>query len=195
MLGGFSLLFFLVPDFWLALLILVGFASWTASFRLAGCTTPSSTTTWHDGAISRSRKASDSARAHTYASLLPDNRAASEGCAARRPSLRIHHDSASKRSGRARSHQSRHALRNALLPIITLIGVAFPHFSRVRYSWRRFFLAGDGPGDRQFDSRRRSSAAHQLDNLRKRIRRRGKHFRGRFYRHWIHACAMNSDIR
>lgn len=124
-LGGFSLLFFSVPDFWLALLILVGVASWLhlpaggvynaveydymstierIVDRLKHLILPALTLTLlYFPIIARHQKAA-------LLDVLPSEfitTARAKGVA-------------------ERVVINRHALRNALLPIITLIGVAFP---------------------------------------------------------------------
>ena len=125
MLGGLSLLFFSVPDFWLALLILVGLTSWL-HVPIGGAL---SATDY--GYMSTIERIADRLKhvilpALTLA-LLYFPIIARHQKAALLDVLPSDFVTTARAKGVAeRAVINRHVLRNALLPTITLIGVAFP---------------------------------------------------------------------
>jgi peptide/nickel transport system permease protein len=125
-LSAISLALFSVPDFWLALLILVGFAYWIPLFPIGGSVDP----VMHDAPGSAARVV-DRARhlvlpavtlALLYFPLIARYQRAS--LLEILPSEYI--TTARARGVSEKSLIRRHALRNALPPIITIVGVAFP---------------------------------------------------------------------
>jgi peptide/nickel transport system permease protein len=125
-LGSVSLALFSVPDFWLALLMLVAFSYWVPIFPIGGAT-----------------------NAVMYDSMSPGGKLADRVTHLMLPALTLallyfpviaRHQRAALlevlpsefvRTARAKglTEQAvvqRHALRNALLPIVTLVGIAFP---------------------------------------------------------------------
>ncbi len=125
-LGSLSLTLFSVPDFWLALLILVGFAYWIPIFPIGGAT---------DAVmyemLAPAGKLADRAKhlvlpAATLA-LLYYPLIARHQRAALLEVLPAGYISTARAKGVGENAViTRHALRNALLPVITLLGVAFP---------------------------------------------------------------------
>lgn len=125
-LGGVSLAFFAVPDFWLALIILVSLTLWIPIFPIGGAVDP----LMHDlfgpagriadrlkhivlPALTLSLLYFPVIARHQRASLLDIL-----------PSEYI--ITARAKGVGERALIRRHAMRNALLPVITLLGVAFP---------------------------------------------------------------------
>ena len=125
-LGSISLALFSVPDFWLALLVLVAFAYWVPIFPIGGAIDPVMYDT-----LTPAGRIGDRARhlvlpALTLA-LLYFPLIARHQRAALLDVLPSEYVTTARAKGvRERAVVSRHALRNALLPIITLLGVAFP---------------------------------------------------------------------
>ena len=125
-LGSISLALFSVPDFWLALLILVAFAWWVPIFPIGGAIDP----VMHE-MLSPAGKLADRARHLVLPALtltlLYFPLIARHQRAALLDVLPSEYVTTARAKGvRERTVISRHALRNALLPIITLLGVAFP---------------------------------------------------------------------
>ena len=125
-LGSISLALFSVPDFWLALLILVVFAWWVPLFPIGGAVDP----VMYD-MLSPTGKLADRARHLVLPALtltlLYFPLIARHQRAALLDVLPSDYVTTARAKGvRERTVISRHALRNALLPIITLLGVAFP---------------------------------------------------------------------
>jgi peptide/nickel transport system permease protein len=125
-LSGISLLFISMPDFWLALLTLLAFAYWLPLFPLGGAYDPVNheymglggrflDRLWHLAlpALTLIALASASVARYQRAALL-DVLPADYIRTARLKGLT------------ERAILRRHALRNALLPIITMIGLSFP---------------------------------------------------------------------
>ncbi len=125
-LGGISIFLFSVPDFWLAMLILVAFAYWLPLFPIGGSVDP----VMHD-MMSGGARALDRLRhiilpgltlALLYFPLIARHQ---------RAALLDAVTSDYMTTGRAKGVSegrliTRHALRNALLPVVTILGVAFP---------------------------------------------------------------------
>jgi peptide/nickel transport system permease protein len=125
-LGGTALLFYAMPDFWLALMTMLVFAYWLPVFPVGGVVDP----VLHEymGPLAR---AADRARHLVLpAATLALLNAAVVARYQRAAMLEVvHRDFV--RTARAkglteRAVVYRHALRNALLPTITLLGLSFP---------------------------------------------------------------------
>jgi peptide/nickel transport system permease protein len=125
-LGGISIFLFSVPDFWLAMLILVALAYWLPLFPIGGSVDP----VMHD-MMGGGARAADRLRhivlpgvtlALLYFPLIARHQ---------RAALLEAITSDYITTGRAKGVSEarlvrRHALRNALLPVVTILGVAFP---------------------------------------------------------------------
>ena len=125
-LGGISLTLFSVPDFWLALLILVGFAYWIPLFPIGGSVDP----VMHD-MLGPAARFGDRAKhlvlpAVTLALLYFPLIARHQRAALLDVLPAEYITTARARGVSERSLIRHHALRNALPPIITIVGVAFP---------------------------------------------------------------------
>ena len=125
-LGGITLLFFSMPDFWLALMVMLTFAYWIPLFPVAGMVDAVMYPYWPLW-----RQMLD--RAHHLvlpAATLTLLTAAVISRYQRAAMLDVVHDDyvrTARAKGLAeRTVIRRHALRNAVLPIITLLGLAFP---------------------------------------------------------------------
>jgi peptide/nickel transport system permease protein len=125
-LGSISLTLFSVPDFWMALLMLVGFAYWIPLFPIGGATDPVMY-----GMLGPAGRFID--RAHHLVlpaltlALLYFPLIARHQKAALVEVMPLDYIVAARARGvRESGVLTRHALRNALLPIVTLLGVAFP---------------------------------------------------------------------
>ena len=125
-LGSVSLALFSVPDFWLALLMLVAFAYWIPVFPIGGAT---------DAVMFDSMTAAEKIGDRLAHLVLPAFTLAllyfPVIARYQRAALLEVLPSEFVRTARAKglseaSVVQRHALRNALLPIVTLIGIAFP---------------------------------------------------------------------
>jgi peptide/nickel transport system permease protein len=125
-LGGISLALFSVPDFWLALLMLVGLAYWIPIFPIGGAVDP----VMYD-MLGGAERLIDRARhlalpaltlALLYFPLIARHQRASLVDVL--PSGYV--TTARAKGVRESSVVTKHALRNSLLPIVTLIGIAFP---------------------------------------------------------------------
>jgi ABC-type dipeptide/oligopeptide/nickel transport systems, permease components len=125
-LGGISIFLFSVPDFWLAMLLLVALAYWLPLFPIGGSVDP----VMHD-MMSGGARALDRIRhlilpgltlALLYFPLIARHQ---------RAALLEAITSDYITTGRAKGVPegrlvTRHALRNALLPVVSILGVAFP---------------------------------------------------------------------
>jgi peptide/nickel transport system permease protein len=127
-LGGVSLAFLAIPDFWLALLVLVSLAYWLPGnvFPIGGAVEPSV----YDS-LSTAGRAADRLRhlilpSFTLA-LLYFPIIARHQRAALLEALPSDYVTTARAKGLSeRDVIGRHALRNAVLPIVTLLGIAFP---------------------------------------------------------------------
>ncbi len=125
-LGSISLTLFSVPDFWLALLMLVGFAYWIPLFPIGGATDP----VIH-GMLGTTGRFIDRVH-HLFLpaltlTLLYFPLIARHQRAALIEVMPLDYITAARARGVLEFRVvTRHALRNALLPIVTLLGVAFP---------------------------------------------------------------------
>ncbi|HET7614210.1 MAG TPA: ABC transporter permease [Gemmatimonadaceae bacterium] len=125
-LSGISLLFFSMPDFWLAILTLLAFTYWLPIFPVGGAVDPvmHEYLSWGGRVVDRLRHLALPALTLTVlasASVARFQRAALLDVL---PSDYIR--TARLKGLTERQILRRHALRNALLPIITLIGLSFP---------------------------------------------------------------------
>jgi len=125
-LGSISLTLFSVPDFLFALMMLVGFAYWIPLFPIGGATDP----VMHD-LLGTAGRIADRARhlvlpAMTLALLYFPLIARHQRAALLDVLPQDYVTTARAKGVRESAVIARHALRNALLPIITLLGVAFP---------------------------------------------------------------------
>ncbi len=125
LIGGFSLTLFSVPDFWLALLVLVVFTSWMP-FPVGGSVDP----VIHDmlGPAGRfADRLEHIVLPGLTLTLLYFPLIARQQRAALLDVLPSEYVRTARAKGvTERVVITRHALRNALLPIITLVGIAFP---------------------------------------------------------------------
>lgn len=125
-LGGISLTLFSVPDFWLALLVLIAFSYWIPIFPIGGAVDP-----WMHDMLGPAERVVD----RLYHVVLP----AVTLMLLYFPLIARHQRAALLEAlpseyimtARARGVPERtlirsHALRNALPPVITLVGIAFP---------------------------------------------------------------------
>lgn len=125
-LGGLSLLFISMPDFWLAILALLAFTYWLPIFPVGGAVDP----VMHEY-MGLWARIVDRLR-HLVLPALTLTALASAGIARyQRAALLDVLPSDYIRTARVkglteRAIMRRHALRNAMLPIISLIGLAFP---------------------------------------------------------------------
>lgn len=125
-LGAFSLVMFSVPDFWLAMLMLAALAFWIPVFPIGGAMDP----VMHDF-LSPAARVADRVKhlllpALTLA-LLYFPLIARHQRAALLDALPSDYVTTARAKGLSESSVIRHhALRNSLLPIVTLLGVAFP---------------------------------------------------------------------
>jgi peptide/nickel transport system permease protein len=125
-LSGVSLFFFSMPDFWLALLILLAFTYWLPIFPVGGTVDP----VMHDYLGWGGRVADRLKHLALPASTLTLLAAASVARYQRAALLDVlpadYIRTARLKGLTERQILRRHALRNALLPIISLIGLSFP---------------------------------------------------------------------
>ncbi len=125
-LGSISLTMLSVPDFWLALLMLVGFAYWIPLFPIGGATDPVIYEMLGTTGRFIDRVHHLVLPALTLA-LLYFPLIARHQRAALIEVLPLDYITAARAKGvRESTVITRHALRNAFLPIVTLLGVAFP---------------------------------------------------------------------
>jgi peptide/nickel transport system permease protein len=124
-LGGLSLTFLSVPDFWLALLILVAFSSWIAGFPIGGSIDLDYESLGTAGRLVD--RLEHLALPAATLTLLYFPIIARHQKAALLDVIPSEYVTTARAKGvPERAVINRHALRNALLPIITLLGVAFP---------------------------------------------------------------------
>jgi len=126
LLGGISIFLFSVPDFWLAMLILVSLAYWLPLFPIGGSVDP----VMHDS-MGTAGRGLDLARHLVLPSLtlalLYFPIIARHQKAALLESISSDYVTTARAKGVSeRSIITRHALRNALLPVVTILGIAFP---------------------------------------------------------------------
>lgn len=125
-LGGVSIFLFSVPDFWLAMLLLVALAYWLPLFPIGGSVDP----VMHD-MMSAGGQVVDRLRhlilPSLTLSLLYFPIIARHQRAALLESITSDYITTARAKGVSeRALVTRHALRNALLPVVTIVGVAFP---------------------------------------------------------------------
>ncbi len=125
-LGGVSIFLFSVPDFWLAMLLLVALAYWIPLFPIGGSVDP----VMHD-TMSMAGQAIDRLRhlilPSVTLSLLYFPIIARHQRAALLESITSDYITTARAKGVSEGALvTRHALRNALLPVVTILGVAFP---------------------------------------------------------------------
>lgn len=126
LLGGVSLAFFSVPDFWLALLMLVTFAYWLPIFPIGGAVDPVTYDMLGAGARLADRVKHLLLPGLTL-TLLYFPLIARHQRAALLDVMPSEYVTAARAKGVPEALViRRHALRNALLPVITLLGIAFP---------------------------------------------------------------------
>jgi peptide/nickel transport system permease protein len=144
-LGGISLTFFSVPDFWFAQLMLVAFALWLQVFPLGGTVTVGTYDHLCPGGQFVDRITNLILPALTLA-LLYFPLIARHQRAALLDTLPAEFIATARAKGVSETGiVTRHALRNALLPIVTLLGVAFPAlFSGAVFVERVFSWPGMG---------------------------------------------------
>ncbi len=125
-LGGISIFLFSVPDFWLAMLILTAFAYWIPIFPIGGAVDPVMHEMMGRGARGADRLEHLVLPAVTLA-LLYFPIIARHQRAALLESMTAGYIVTGRAKGvPERSLVTRHALRNALLPVVTILGLAFP---------------------------------------------------------------------
>lgn len=125
-LSGISLFFFSMPDFWLAILTLLAFTYWVPIFPVGGAVDPviHEYLSWGGRVADRLRHLALPALTLT---LLASATVARFQRAALLDVLPADYIRTARLKGLTeRQILRRHALRNALLPIITLIGLSFP---------------------------------------------------------------------
>ena len=125
-LSGISLFFFSMPDFWLAILALLAFTYWLPIFPVGGAVDPvmHEYLGWWGRVVDRARHLALPALTLT---LLASASVARYQRAALLDVLPADYIRTARLKGLTeREILRRHALRNALLPIITLIGLSFP---------------------------------------------------------------------
>ncbi|HEV7389098.1 MAG TPA: ABC transporter permease [Gemmatimonadaceae bacterium] len=124
--GGITLLFFSMPDFWLAILALLGLTYWLPIFPVAGAVDP----VMHEYMGFAGRlfdRLKHLALPALTLTLLASATVARYQRAALLDVLPADYIRTARLKGLTeREILRRHALRNALLPIITLIGLSFP---------------------------------------------------------------------
>ena len=126
LLNGISLTFFSVPDFWLALLVLVAFAYWVPIFPIGGSVDPIMYDVLGPGGRLADRLKHLVLPAVTLM-LLYFPLIARHQKAALLDVIPSEYVTTARAKGVPESAViNRHALRNALLPVITLLGIAFP---------------------------------------------------------------------
>ena len=125
-LGGISLTLLSVPDFWLALLMLVGLAYWLPVFPIGGAIDPVMYDMLGGGERLMDRARHLALPALTL-SLLYFPFIARHQRAALVDALPSGYVTTARAKGVPESSiVTRHALRNSLLPVVTLLGIAFP---------------------------------------------------------------------
>ena len=125
-LGGISIFLFSVPDFWLAMLMLVSLAYWLPLFPIGGSVDPVMHDMMGAGARGADRVRHLILPAVTLA-LLYFPVIARHQRAALLESISSDYMTTARAKGVSENVLiTRHALRNALLPVVTILGVAFP---------------------------------------------------------------------
>lgn len=125
-LGGISIFLFSVPDFWLAMLMLVALAYWLPVFPIGGSVDPVMHDMMNAGARGADRVKHLILPALTLA-LLYFPVIARHQRAALLESVTSDYMTTARAKGVSENVLiTRHALRNALLPVVTILGVAFP---------------------------------------------------------------------
>ncbi len=126
LLGGVSIFLFSVPDFWLAMLVLTSLAYWVRWFPIGGSVDPGAYDTMGTAARIADRLYHLVLPALTLA-LLYFPVIARHQRAALLESISSDYITTARAKGvTERSIVTRHALRNALLPVVTILGVVFP---------------------------------------------------------------------
>lgn len=126
LLGGVSIFLFSVPDFWLAMLVLTSLAYWVRWFPIGGSVDPGAYDTMGTTARVADRLYHLVLPALTLA-LLYFPVIARHQRAALLESISSDYITTARAKGvTERAIVTRHALRNALLPVVTILGVAFP---------------------------------------------------------------------
>lgn len=125
-LSGISLFFFSMPDFWLAILTLLAFTYWLPIFPVGGAVDPvmHEYLSWGGRVVDRLRHLALPALTLTVLASATVARFQRAALLDVLPSDYIR--TARLKGLTERQILRRHALRNALLPIITLIGLSFP---------------------------------------------------------------------
>lgn len=125
-LGGISIFLFSVPDFWLAMLMLVSLAYWVPLFPIGGSVDPVMHDMMGAGARGIDRVRHLILPALTLA-LLYFPVIARHQRAALLESVGSDYITTARAKGVSENSLiTRHALRNALLPVVSILGVAFP---------------------------------------------------------------------
>ncbi len=125
-LGGISIFLFSVPDFWLAMLMLVALAYWLPLFPIGGSVDPVMHDMMGPGARGLDRLKHLILPSLTLA-LLYFPVIARHQRAALLESIASDYMTTARAKGVSENVLiTRHALRNALLPVVTILGVAFP---------------------------------------------------------------------
>ena len=125
-LGGLSIFLFSVPDFWLAMLILVSLAYWIPLFPIGGSVDPVMHDMMGAGARGVDRLRHLVLPALTLALLYFPVIARHQRAALLESITSDYMTTARAKGVSEKALVTRHALRNALLPVVTILGVAFP---------------------------------------------------------------------
>jgi peptide/nickel transport system permease protein len=126
LLGGFSIFLFSVPDFWLAMLMLVALAYWVPIFPIGGSVNPITHDIMGAGARGIDRVYHLILPALTLALLYFPVIARHQRAALLESITSDYITTARAKGVSEKALITRHALRNALLPVVTILGVAFP---------------------------------------------------------------------
>lgn len=125
-LGGISIFLFSVPDFWLAMLMLVALAYWVPLFPIGGSVDPVMHDLMGAGARGLDRVKHLVLPALTLAMLYFPVIARHQRAALLESITSDYITTARAKGVSEAALITRHALRNALLPVVTILGVAFP---------------------------------------------------------------------
>ncbi|MEO5903522.1 MAG: ABC transporter permease [Gemmatimonadaceae bacterium] len=126
LLGGISIFLFSVPDFWLAMIVLTSLSYWVRWFPIGGSVDASAYDAMDAAARAADRLYHLVLPALTLA-LLYFPVIARHQRAALLESISSDYITTARAKGvTERAIVTRHALRNALLPVVTILGVAFP---------------------------------------------------------------------
>lgn len=126
MLGGVSIFLFSVPDFWLAMIVLVALAYWVPLFPIGGSIDPVMHDMMGAGARGIDRLRHLVLPSLTLALLYFPVIARHQRAALLESITSDYMTTARAKGVSENSLITRHALRNALLPVVTILGVAFP---------------------------------------------------------------------